>query len=217
MRNHRGPPTLCGSTPSFPNLQLRQGKEKILPLEGTPEQPYPRLIFFPSVTSPTCSLLFYLAQVAQENNQYMKDKPLQQHTPERFPPPGKSSGPGYAECLPTSHHATLKAPAVDERTHPQQNARTHAEYSYSATLFPQVRRRPVHVHPNPPPNYANSKQIVHLAKHAGNASSEFSCKRACKLCGCEFSCSAALTRWTRDDGGLNTSGREGITGRSNTG
>ena len=56
---------------------------------------------------------------------------------------------------------------MDERTHPQQNARPHAEYSYSATLFPQVRKRPVHVHPNLP-NYANSTQSVHLAKHAGN-------------------------------------------------
>ena len=39
--NHKGPPTLCGTNPS-PSLQLRQGKKKILPLEGTTEQPYPR-------------------------------------------------------------------------------------------------------------------------------------------------------------------------------
>ena len=62
------------------------------------------------------------SQVAQESNQDMKDKPLEQHTPVRFPLPGKSSGPGYAKALPTSLHATSKASAVYERTHTQQNA-----------------------------------------------------------------------------------------------
>ena len=62
-----------------------------------------------------------LPRVAQESNQDMKDKALQQHTLVRFPPPGKSSGAGCVGGLPTSLRATLKASAVDERTHSQQN------------------------------------------------------------------------------------------------
>ena len=30
-RNHRGPPTLCGTTPSLSNLQLRRGKKRFFP------------------------------------------------------------------------------------------------------------------------------------------------------------------------------------------
>ena len=120
-RNHRGPPTLCGTTPSFPSLQLRQRKKKDSSLGGHPGTPIPQTFLFPpTVTSPTCSELFCLAQVTQENNQDMKDTPHGQHTPVRFPLPGKS--PGDEKGLPTSQHVTSKAPAVYERTHTQQNA-----------------------------------------------------------------------------------------------
>ena len=38
MMNHRGPPPLCGTTPSFPSLLLRQGEKKDSPLGGHPEK-----------------------------------------------------------------------------------------------------------------------------------------------------------------------------------
>ena len=34
MRNHRGPPTRCGTTPSSPSLQLRKGKKEDSPIGG---------------------------------------------------------------------------------------------------------------------------------------------------------------------------------------
>ena len=98
-------------------------RKKIPSLKGTPEQPYPRLICFlqfgPAQPVPN---LLYLAQVAQDSNQDMKDKPHELHTPERFPLPGKSSGPGSLEGLPTSHHATLKTPAMEKQASLQQDA-----------------------------------------------------------------------------------------------
>ena len=44
------------------------------------------------------------------------------HTPERFPLPGKSSGPGFVVGLPTSLHATSKTPAVEKQASLQQDA-----------------------------------------------------------------------------------------------
>ena len=116
-RNHQGPTTLCGPVSSY-------GKgRKNSSLGGHHGTTISQaLLFSPTWTSPTCSQLFYLTQVAQENNQDMKDKPHGQHTLVRFPLPGKSSGPGYAKGLSTSQHATSKASAVYERTHAQQNA-----------------------------------------------------------------------------------------------
>ena len=123
MRNYQGPPTLYGTTLLLPSLLLRQGEKKDSLLGGhtgtaTPQTPQH---FSPQVANPACSKLFCLAQVAQDSNQDMKDTPREQHTPVRFPLPGKSSGPGYTEGLPTSQRATSEASAVYERTQTQQN------------------------------------------------------------------------------------------------
>ena len=43
MRNHGGPPTLCGTTP-FPVSSYVKGRKKILPLAYTPKNPYPSVV-----------------------------------------------------------------------------------------------------------------------------------------------------------------------------
>ena len=69
MTNHKGPPTLCGTTLSFPSLLLRQGEKKDSLLGGHPGKAIPQTDqFAPEVTSLSCSLLLYLAQVAQKRD-----------------------------------------------------------------------------------------------------------------------------------------------------
>ena len=68
-----------------------EGRKKILTSKGTPEQSYPRLICFilqcPAQHVPNYSASpRWLRRIIRT---CMNDKPLQQHTPERFPPPGK--------------------------------------------------------------------------------------------------------------------------------
>ena len=59
MRNYRGPPTLCGTTPSFPSLLLRQGEKKDSLLERHQGTTIPQtLLFSPTWTSPTCSYYY---------------------------------------------------------------------------------------------------------------------------------------------------------------
>ena len=88
--------------------------------------------------------------MAQDSNQDMKDTPHVQHTPVRFPLPGKSSGPGYTKGLPTSLHTTSKASAVYERTHTQQERLTPVRVLVLIDFvlpFSQERRPPSSVSP----------------------------------------------------------------------
>ena len=115
--------------------------------------------------------------------------------------------PGSSEGLPTSHHATSKAPAVYERTHTHQNAWPRTEYSYSVTLFLQVHRSEVSLllclpheldefpefRPNritrciascTPVSHASELCVVHAVRLPDDVPNK-------------FSCSVTLTRWER--------------------
>ena len=60
--------------------------------------------------------------MTQESDQDNEGQATVEAHPGAISPTGKSSGPGYAEGLPTSLHASSKASAVYEQTHTQQNA-----------------------------------------------------------------------------------------------
>ena len=98
--------------------------------------------------------------MAQKKNQDMKDKPLQQHTQKRFPPPGKSSGPDFVKGLPTSLHVIFQTPAVEKQTSLQPQALVLKDFVSPGTQTPRPRTTLSFT------DSMNSEQIVQHAHHA---------------------------------------------------
>ena len=71
-------------------------------------------LFSPSVTNQSHSELLYPAQVTRKRREEGECESPYQHTPARFPPPGKSTGWGFLHVLPKSRHATFLVPAAEK-------------------------------------------------------------------------------------------------------
>ena len=157
-RSYQGPTTLCGTILSLPNLLLRQGNKKGSSLWRAPRNSHtshPTVITLPG-PGDTREPSGHEGQAAKAAH------------PERFPPPGRSSGPGPSKGLPTSHHAIFQAPAVEKQAPLQQDAQPQAEYSYSTPLFSlELQLHVIDINSCAPVHHLNShaQTNYHAEKH----------------------------------------------------
>ena len=121
-------------------------------------------LFSPEVTNPFHSERLCLVQVTRKRREEGEGESPHQHTPARFPPPGKSAGWGSHCVLPTSRHATfLLTPAAEKQASLQQDTRPGTEYSYSSALFLSQLHRMNYMYTHP-----NSHVLLNYHMHCGD-------------------------------------------------
>ena len=119
-KNHKGPTTLCGTTPSLPAASREE--KRFSPFKAPQNNHTPDPSVFSNCDQPNMFLITLSGPgdtgelSGQEGQATVTAHPGTMSTSREIRRPGRCKMPA------TSHHATFDAPAVYEQTHPQQNA-----------------------------------------------------------------------------------------------